>query len=418
MKRLAAIAFALALTGHVLGQPAQEPPKQLPKMFADKAADVNKGKTRTEPPRIPPQFQSTFDAGLRGMDWLQRANQLDGKFLPGFLPALAIKAEGDAFVPQTEATLALIRAARYHRDENALHLGKQALLRLLQDTTTDAAQPTIRFTSAPEPFVNRLAASGGLLRAIYELPNPPDDLRAQARQLAGYLYSQTQADGSFVFATDDAGFKRHLVETCTGPALAGLIVFETRTPGMPKSERAVRAAAYYSAAWRQTKSPAMIPEHTAACAEAYLATNDARFAEAVFEMNDWLLTLQYGGEQRQPLWAGGFMPWQGGKTQNLPPDATSAVYALSLVDACRVAKRAGDAQRLLRYRQSLEASLGFLMTLQYTDARVQHYAEWFRPWIVGGFFNAHQDGNLRLSNSANATAAIVGYLKHVAEVGE
>ena len=112
------------------------------------------------------------------------------------------------------------------------------------------------------------------------------------------------------------------------------------------------------------------------------------------------------------------MPWQDGKSVNLPPEASSAALACSLVDACRVAKKAGDVQRLTRYRQSLEATLAFLITLQYTEARVQHYAEWFRPWIVGGFFNNHQDGNLRLSNTAQATAAMVGYLTHVAELGQ
>ena len=406
MRHLLGIALSFALATAAFGQGA---PKQLPDLSAEKANDVRTAK-------IPAHLQPIQMSGARGMEWLQRANQPDGKFLAGFLPALATKAEGDAFVPQTEAALALLRAARFQRDDRAMALGKQALLRLLQDTTTDAAQPAIRFTAAPEPFVNRLAACGGLLRAIHELPNPPEDLRAQARQLASYLNSQVQADGSFALATDDAAFKLYLMQTCTGPALAGLAVHEARMPGTPKSDRAVRATAFYAAIWRQAKTPVMIPDHTAASAEAYLATNDPRFAQVVFEMNDWLLTQQYSPDPRHPLWSGGFIPWQDGKATNLPPESSSAAFACSLIDACRVAKKAGDAQRLARYRQSLEQTLAFLMTLQYTDARVQHYAEWFRPWIVGGFFNAHQDGNLRLSNTALATAAMVGYLKHVAEL--
>jgi hypothetical protein len=387
---------------------AQDPPRPLPDLSPAKPPEARGGK-------LPAHLQPVATSAARGMEWLQRANQPDGKFLPGFIPALAAKAEGEAFLPQAEAAMALLRAAHYERDDRALAIGKQALLRLLQDTTTDAAQPAIRFTAAPEPFVNRLAACGGLLRAIHELPNPPDDLRVQARQLASYLASQIQPDGSFALGVDDAAFKMHLAHTCTGPALAGLAAFETRSPGAAKSDRVLRAAAVYSILWRQSKSPLMIPDHTAAYAESYLAGDDARLAQVVFEMNDWLLTLQYSADPRHPLWAGGFMPWHDGKASNLPPETSSAFYACCLVDACRVAKRAGDAQRLARYRQSLEQTLSFLVTLQYTDARTQHYADWFRPWIVGGFFNHHQDGNIRLANTAQATAAMVGYLQHVAE---
>lgn len=388
---------------------SQEPPKVLPD-FTD--SPVVKKPDRV----IPPHLQPIYRSGSRGMDWLQRANQPDGKFLSGFLPALATKLDADPFVPQTEAAGALIRAARFQRDDRALILAKQALLRLLQDTTTDTTQPTIRFTSAPEPFVNRLAACGGLLRAIHELPQPPEDLRYQARQLAEYLYTQVQADGSFRLGTDDPDLKKHLIESCTGPALAGLAAHETRFP--PKNDRARTAAAVYSAAWRQNKIPTMIPDHTAANAESYLRTGDPLLAQIVFEMNDWLLTQQYPHDPRRPLWTGGFIPWHDGKPTALPPDASTAFLACSLVDACRVAQKAGDSSRLARYRQSLEASLLFLTTLQYTDARVQHYAEWFRPWIVGGFFNTHQDGNLRLANTAHATSALFGYLRHVAEIDE
>lgn len=408
MRHFAVLALLFAMARPLA---AQQPPRPLPDFSSVKRAENSKDRT-------PSHLQPIQSSAVRGLEWLQRANQPDGKFLSGFNPALAAKIDSDAFLPQTEAALALLRAARFERDDRALALGKQALLRLLQETTTDATQPAIRFTSAPEPFVNRLAACGGLLRAIHELPNPPSDLTTQSRQLASYLISQMQADGSFTLGADDPALKLHLSQTCTGPALAGIVVYQTRTPNLPKTDHVVRAAAYYSTLWRKAKTPLMIPEHTAAYAESYLAGDDPRLAQVVFEMNDWLLTLQYPGDARRPLWTGGFMPWQDGKATNLPPEASSAAYACSLIDAYRVAKKAGDAQRLARYRQSLEQSLAFLITLQYSDARVQHYAEWFRPWVAGGFFNNHQDGNIRLANTAHATAAMIGYMKDVAEPNE
>lgn len=405
MCRVAVLALLIVCVSAIRGQ---EPPKLLPDLSTDKATAA-----RTQKTPLPRHLQPIDASSARGMGWLQRANQPDGKFLSGFIPALAIKADGDPFGPQTEAALALIRAARYHGDDRALVLGKQALLRLLQDTTTDTTQPTIRFTSAPDPFVNRLAACGGLLQAIYELPNPPDDLRGQALQLANYLRTQLQSDGTFVLGADDAGLKLHLLHTCTGPALAGLRAFERFEMPNKKIERTQAALFAHHALWRQSKNPSMIPGMTAAC-RATIGPGtlpESGDVQIVFEMNDWLLTMQYS-DPRQPQWAGGFMPWQNGKTSNAPPDATSAAYACSLVDACLVAKHVGDVQRLQRYRQSLEQTLTFLITLQYSEARVQHYADWFRPWILGGFYNSPQDGNLRLTSTANATAAMAGYLEH------
>ncbi|MEI7688103.1 MAG: hypothetical protein WCL32_24110 [Planctomycetota bacterium] len=409
MSRIGALAWILMLAGTAFGQ---EPPKALPDLLPG-----DKSLRPRDIPKTPEHLRPLHASSLRGMDWLQRANQPDGKFLPGFLPALAIKAEGDPFGPQTEAALALLRAARYHNDDRALTLGKQSLLRLLQDTTTDTAQPAIRFTSAPEPFVNRLAACGGLLQAIYELPHPPDDLRIQAGQLANYLRAQIQADGSFLLGVDDPALKVHLLQTCTGPALAGLAAFERHESPAKKNERTVAALYAHHAMWRQSKNPAMVPGISAACRANITAASrpDQAEVQILFEMNDWLINMQYPADPRQPLAGGGFMPWQNGKTANLPPDATTAFYVGSLIDACRVARQMGDQQRDLRYRQGIEQALAFLITLQYTDARVQHYAEWFRPWILGGFFNNHQDGNLRLSSTANATAALVAYLEHLAK---
>jgi len=291
-------------------------------------------------------------------------------------------------------------------------------LRLLQDTTVDTAQPTIRFTAAPDPFVNRLAACGGLLQAIYELPHPPDDLRTQASQLANYLRSQLQADGTFLLGVDDPALKLHLLHTCTGTALAGLRAYERYELPGKKAERTLAALYAHHALWRQSKNPSMVPGITAAC-RVHIgpgAAPEQGDVQIVFEMNDWLLAMQYPFDPRQPLWTGGFAPWQNGKSAvNSPPDAVTALYACSLVDAYRVAKSVGDEPRCQRYRQALEQALNFLTTLQYSDARVQHYAEWFRPWILGGIFNSHQDGNLRLSSTANAAAAMAGFLEHVAK---
>ena len=381
---------------------AQQPPGLLP------AVSVKPAESAREIDKLPPELRGHFVSAQRGMEWLQRHLQLDGKFTPGFLPALAAKTDSDPLQPQIEATATLIRAAVYFKDEQGLTLGKQALLRMLQETMVDPRQPGLRFTSAPDLFVNRLAASGGLLRAIHELPNPPADLVEQGEELANYILSRRRADGAFQF--EDEALRADLTQTCTGPALAGLIRGDKRKDNV-RLEALAKACPVHILAWREGKSPTMLADHAAAYADAFVHSGANGFAQAVFELSDWALSQQLPSDPRQPLTAGGFITWRDGKATTLPPDATSAQFVVCLAAGCRTARQAGDAQRHERYRRALDASMRFLGTLQYTESRVLHFADGFRPWVYRGFFNSHQDGNISLQNHQLIVRALVDGLR-------
>jgi hypothetical protein len=118
-------------------------------------------------------------------------------------------------------------------------------------------------------------------------------------------------------------------------------------------------------------------------------------------------------EPRRLLWYGGFMSYQDGQPVDLPPTAASADCAEGRVEACRVARELGDLTRHQRYNEALERCLQFLGTLQYTDAGTQHFADWYRPRLVGAFHGSHQDGNLRIDYTQHAVSALFGYLEHV-----
>src|SRR5689334_2306884 len=107
---------------------AQQPPGPFPAIAVKPPAE-NPGRLR-DLSKFPPAERALVLSAVRGLDWLQRANQPDGTFVPGFLPALGARTEAGAFLPQVDATAALLRGARLLRDERALALGKQALLRV------------------------------------------------------------------------------------------------------------------------------------------------------------------------------------------------------------------------------------------------------------------------------------------------
>lgn len=364
--------------------------------------------------------KQVYVSAQRGMDWLQRRNQVDGRFAYVANPTLRKRQERDDFLRQAGATLALAKAARFFRAEKAAALATQAVLTLLLETSPDnGMKPQFRHTTVPNTSIHRLASTGLLLLAIHELPAPAADVLDQSEQLCNYLRRQQRSDGSLTAADQPADAKvdahsQAADEVFAGVALYGLIRSQQHRPAAWKTEVLRRAQRHYLVRWREHKRMSLVPDLSAAFAEAYLLTKEQPFADAVFEMNDWLCTLQYQQlEPHRPLWAGGFMTWVEGKAAQTAPNITCARFAEALADACRVARFAGDAQRHARYREALERCLQFTISLQFTQANTQHFTDWYRDEILGAFHVSHDDGNLRLEHTQHAVCALVHYLANV-----
>ena len=330
--------------------------------------------------------------------------------------ALRTQLEGDSYLRQAGAAMALAKAARYFGDEQAAALARQAMLTLLEDTALENPKnATVRVCTLPAAMANSLGASAALVQAIYELPAPADDLIDQAGQLCNGIRKSQRADGSL--ACGETAQDNEAIDFYTGEALLALMRSHQHRPEAWKLEIVQKALPFYQVRWRAGKHPGAVPGHTVAFAEAFLQSKDRAFADFVFEMNDWLCTLQYQQvDSQHPLWVGGFMGCVDGKPVPAPPQALAAISAQSLVEAARVARQIGDVQRWDRYKAALERCLQFLTTLQYMEANSQHFAEWYRPAILGALHASHTDGNIRLDYTSTAVCAMVGYLKYVAEV--
>ncbi|MCS6852908.1 MAG: hypothetical protein NZ700_17245 [Gemmataceae bacterium] len=371
--------------------------------------------------KFPPLQRQMFLSAQRGAEWLFRANRPDGKFVDGFVPALHTKLDGDHYLGQVSAAAALAAAARYFGDDRYAVRARQALLTLLLDTTT-ATHPTsgetIRHTSLPSVVVNRLGAAGLLTLAIHELPQPGGDLLKQADELCRFIRLQQRDDGSFR-CTDQAEHADDVDSIGQYPGLAvhALAVSQRHQPAPWKAAVLRKAFPFYRAWWSKNRGLSFVSAQSPAAAEWFGLTKEQPAADFVFEMNEWLCGLQYVQlDPRHPLWSGGFMAWSGGRAVASAPDANSALGANSLVEACRVARQLGDVPRFTRYRDALERCLQFLATLQYTEANTQHFADWYRPLLVGAFHVSHEDGNLRVDHTGQAVWALVRYLDQVADV--
>ncbi len=416
---LGGVALGLSGLGLLSWSRGQEQPNRAP----TKSNSPAQAAPRPAPnlSRLSPLQRQLYLSAQRGADWLYRANRSDGRFMAGYLPALQQVAEGDHYLRQVGAAAALARAARLTGNDRYLARARQAVLTLLLDTAPNPKDPTTRSTTLPAAVVNRLGAAGLLLLAIHELPSPGNDLLDQGEQLAVFIARQQRPDGSLICSDSSTGTDRPPEDAAggvhyAGQALAGLMASQRHRPAPWKTQVVRKALTYYGPWWKAHLHSAMVPWHTAAYTEAFLLTKDKVFADAVLEMNDWLCGLQYTRlDPRHPQWVGGFMGFEAGKSLATEPQAGCAVYAESLVEACRVARQLGDVPRYERYRTAARSCLQFLTTLQFTEANSTHFADWYKPVVVGGFHATPRDGNLRLDYTQQAVSALVLYLTTIPE---
>jgi hypothetical protein len=418
---LLVLGFVAFLTLSLIrGQERQGSPSAAPTPSSPPAVVQAVAKAPRDFSKLPALQKEMLVSAQAGADWLFRMNTVKGRFLYGYLPALKCDMEGDHFLRQIGAAFALARAARYTGEDRFTARATQAILALLDETVVEGKDPAVRHTSLPSLVVNRLSSAGLLVLAISELPAPQADLLDKSEELCHFIRAQQRTDGSLRCndaSTDDKSGSDDLeaVNEYPGIALCALMRSQLHRAASWKTDAVTKAAAFYRPYWQAHKTMRFVPWQSAACCEAYLKTKDAKLAEFVNEMNDWICTLQYSQiDPRHMLWYGGFMTWTDGRLIESPPEVSSAVYAESLVEACRVARESGDVQRHQRYSEAVVRCLQFLGTVQYTDANSQHFADWYRPRVLGGFHASHQDGNLRIDYTQHAVLALVQYLEYVA----
>src|SRR5438067_2129115 len=126
----------------------QEPTTNPPGQTAAKAAPSSapsKAPTR-DFSKLPPLQQQMALSAQRGADWLFRMNGTDGRFAHGLVPALRTTLDGDHYLRQAGAAVALARAARFLGNEEYTARARQAVLTLLAETEIDPKRPGVRTT--------------------------------------------------------------------------------------------------------------------------------------------------------------------------------------------------------------------------------------------------------------------------------
>ena len=140
----------------------------------------------------------------------------------------------------------------------------------------------------------------------------------------------------------------------------------------------------------------------------------ARLFAACDELAHWQQTKIDAAHPRQ---LGGFQPpVPSGKLPAgtlLPPPTTaiSAPILLTLAEAATLSREMGDATLNQSLMETIDRGTQFLAQHQYTESTTQHFAEWYRPLLEGGFRDTQRGGTLSLATQQMALVAMLQSLR-------
>lgn len=168
---------------------------------------------------------------------------------------------------------------------------------------------------------------------------------------------------------------------------------------------------HYYRAWHQdpkNRNPAFIPWHTQAYYLMWQQTKVPALAEFIFEMNDWVLSLQQSHDLAYEDIEGRF--YDPGRPDYGPPHASSTgVYLEGLVDAFALARDQHDEKRKRAYQQAIVKALRSVMQLQFADDVDMYYVSKRKP-VKGGLRTTLYDNRIRVDNVQHNLMAILKIL--------
>lgn len=166
---------------------------------------------------------------------------------------------------------------------------------------------------------------------------------------------------------------------------------------------------YYRTWHLENRNPAFIPWHTQAYFMRWEDTGDEELRDWIFEMNDWLLSMQQMPPVEHPDVAGRFYDPKRPRFGN-PHASSTGVYLEGLIDAFELARRLGDTARQERYRRALVWGLRSVMQLTFLDREEAFYA--LAPErCVGGTRTSVYRNEVRCDNVQHSLMAILKILE-------
>ncbi|MCP5334803.1 MAG: hypothetical protein H7A08_03810 [Oceanospirillaceae bacterium] len=331
--------------------------------------------------------------------WLAAQVDESGAANYKYWPSCGAYASSNNAIRQWMATVCLGRAARSFGSEPLATIAAKNLAYNLSTTyQTDGKQNYIWMNGSAKLGSAALAAL-----AILESPQRKHYLNEEYA-LHSMIYSLGNADGSF----DTFYIPRERKDNQNFYSGEALLFLATRysISRNPEDLKRIMAAFHYYRTWHlQNRNPAFVPWHTQAYFLVWKITKDEALKDFIFEMNDWLLSMQQWESAEFTDMQGRFYdparPYFG------PPHASSTgVYLEGLIDAFAIAKELGDQQRAENYRIAIVRGIRSLMQLQYKGAVDCFYIKNVNR-VLGGVRTTVYDNTIRIDNVQHGLMALL-----------
>ena len=337
--------------------------------------------------------------------WMLSNLTSGGAFPYQYWPSLGKYSRADNAIRRFLASIGLARLARLRRSVHLHSCAQRNLrfnLRRFFRSLGDGRGVIVEGKSA------KLGAASLAGLAILEASSPTE-FGDEIRQISSAVASL--AGGSFGFRTfffpsvrDGQNWNFYSGETL-------LFWAEAQRRGAPGAPSLSRCAAVFERCYRYhllRRNPAFVPWCTQAAASLFLQTGNRAFAEAVFDMNDWLTSMQQWDGVDPDLRGRFYDPSR--PHFGIPHASSTGVYLEGLVDATSVARLLGCSRRATAYATLVQRGLRSLRQLQFRDATDAFYVSSL-PRVLGALRTEVYENSIRLDNMAHALAACIKVLE-------
>lgn len=322
--------------------------------------------------------------------WMLNQVQADGRTVYKYWPSRGTEADGDNTIRQAMATICLGRIADRTANPDARDRADRNLEHLLATYYREDGV----FGLAIEGEKIKLGGLALMALGILESPNRSRHAEALTK-LVESINHLHHPDGSFrtFYAPADRNDCQNFYPGET--LLFWAHAFKAGLPGVTV-DAYMRAFRYYRNWFRADSNPAFVPWHTQAHFVMRDLVDEPELDGFIFEMNDWLLSMQqWDGAPYADLLGRFYDP----ERPHLGPPHASAtgVYLEGLIDAFELARHYGDKRREASYRRAILRGAKNLARLQFkTDDDMFYIGQ--RQRVEGGIRTETYNNEIRIDN--------------------
>jgi hypothetical protein len=227
-------------------------------------------------------------------------------------------------------------------------------------------------------------------------------------RLKDFILALQNADGSFqtIYYPRRGQFETSakLQRYYAGEALLALaqLYEQKRDPRLLQALR--KAFPWHRDFFGKDRHPASVPWLTQAYTRVYLLDDNPEYADFIFRMNDFVISIQNTDGRPEPDLLGQFYD-PAHKEYGPPLAASTGVFVEGLVDAYRLARLRKDRAREAAYRRAIILGVRSLVQLQFRDDNLFFVRDVFRT--RGGIRGTVLSTSIRVDYTQHAVQAMI-----------